>query len=226
MSYVGFLKTQKKKTLVVLDLNGILVLRLHQNKIPETTNPEIVESSKKVKGNFHIWRRPHLDSFLEFLFQHFEVAVWTSAMSHNMQPILDIVFENLPHLRERLVFQWGQEQCKAIPIPNMKVSSDSLMTAVHDEKCKNKWQEKLFLKTLSRICEEFPEYTERSVLFIDDSPEKMVENPHFSFFVPTSFTIQSVDKPDNSLSLDGEIQKFLRKFHQSSSTTTIADFCN
>lgn len=214
MSYVGFLKSQKKKTLVVLDLNGILVLRLHQNKIPQDLQKEVLDSSKKVRGNFHIWRRPHLDFFLEFLFQHFDVAVWTSAMTHNMNYILDVVFENLPHLRKHLIFEWGQEQCKAIPVPSMKKSTDNTTKS---------WEEKLFLKTLSKVCEEFPVYTERNVLFLDDTPDKMAENPIHSFYIPSSFSLKSLTEKDEAFSENGEITCLLKKVFQRHSVATVAD---
>jgi hypothetical protein len=238
-SFVSHLKRQKKQTLVILDLNGILVLRLHKNKVPEDMPKYFRDLATEVKGNFLIWRRPHLDEFLTFLFEHFDVGVWTSAMSYNADQILNVVFSNLPHLRKQLVFEWGQEHCKTIDVPSMRVSTSSLSLEScqnagvnqidtskrekSDDKKKATWHDKVFLKMLSKVCEEFPEYGERNILFIDDSPEKLIENPSYTSFSPESFNAETMSC-DKGLREDQVIRKILEDLSSRPSTTTVPDF--
>jgi TFIIF-interacting CTD phosphatase-like protein len=47
--------------------------------------PEIVHK-------FFVWKRPHVDAFVEYLLENFEVGVWSSAMKHNVDKLIDFVF--------------------------------------------------------------------------------------------------------------------------------------
>lgn len=62
MSFVKHMKRSKASTLVVLDLNGILVLRLHENQLPSNWDKEErdkhLSKAKKLTNGFYVWSRP------------------------------------------------------------------------------------------------------------------------------------------------------------------------
>jgi hypothetical protein len=64
-----------KRLLVILDLNGTLLIR-----------PK--------KASFHL--RPHAEPFLDLLFRTCDVGVWSSAMPHNVAPMVKGVFGDRP----------------------------------------------------------------------------------------------------------------------------------
>ena len=92
-------QAMKPRSLVVLDLNGLLV---HREYVRESMgkNPHFV------LGNFNIWIRPGTDVFLDWLFESYDVGVWTSAQQHNALGLVDIVFKDRAPL-----FVWCQDMC-------------------------------------------------------------------------------------------------------------------
>ncbi|KAH0640942.1 hypothetical protein KY285_037528 [Solanum tuberosum] len=88
-----------KKKLLVLNLGGLLVHRVHrQNRFSvQTYKPDLV------CGNFTVFKRPFCDQFLKFCLERFEVGIWSSAMESNMDAILDNIMVGL---RRKLLFVW------------------------------------------------------------------------------------------------------------------------
>ena len=68
-----------RRTLVVLDLNGVLVDR----KPYHTRNSS--SSNHGNNGQHDYARRPFCDEFVDFCFRHFDVAVWSCAKKRNME---------------------------------------------------------------------------------------------------------------------------------------------
>ncbi|KAF9930657.1 hypothetical protein FBU30_000197 [Linnemannia zychae] len=72
--------TEPRTLLVVLDLNGTLFYRAKNNKRNVTP-------------------RPHLQAFLDFIFEHCRVMVWSSAQPHSVEAMLSCGFgDHVPKL--------------------------------------------------------------------------------------------------------------------------------
>jgi hypothetical protein len=152
-----------KKPLLILDINGLFVYRIYKNTssslnkdICSCLNKDICEiqsdSVKKV-GNYIVYKREGINNFLEKIFKIFDVAVWSSARMYNIKNILNYIFEG----REKeLLFVWSQKECK------IKYKQNSKPT---------------FLKNLSLVNENFPQYNINNIYIVDDSKEKMYNNP-------------------------------------------------
>lgn len=88
--------------LVVLDMNGTLLLRnrgalRHSSIVPRVIN------------GYHIYERPMMLEFIDFLFRFFDVAIWTGAMHKNAYPI---AYSFLGEERyNKLLFFWTNENC-------------------------------------------------------------------------------------------------------------------
>lgn len=139
------------RTLLIVDLNGIMVYR--QYSIPQK-DEKLPPGALRV-GNFIMWKRPGYEEFIEMIFKHFDVAVWSSVNSYNITAMTQEIFGK----RENdLVFIWDQKKCQAVEHP------------LFDHK-------KLYLKNLSEVWKAFPQYNRNNTLIIDDTDLKMRNNP-------------------------------------------------
>ncbi len=160
----AFWVNKRKRVLIVLDLNGVLLHRMFSREALNCPPPQ------HSVGNFHVWVRPGVDEFLDFVFEHFDVAVWSSARRYNIEPLVSLIFKDRP-----LVFVWDQSFC--------------LKDGFLDEK-------PLFLKQMSTIEHFFPHYSGR-VLLIDDDPLKMRLNAPGTSIHPPSWDVWSKDGLQN-----------------------------
>jgi TFIIF-interacting CTD phosphatase-like protein len=97
-------------------------------------------------GQFFVYKRPHLQEFIEFCTENFEVAVWTSSTKNYATKIVEEIFPN-PH---ELAFFWSRERC----------------TIRYDEEL----QETYFEKMMSKVRKHG--FDLKKVIVVDDSPEK------------------------------------------------------
>jgi TFIIF-interacting CTD phosphatase-like protein len=147
-------KRAPKKPLLILDMNNVLVCRAFSPKL-ETEYLDLLPyiGVATLLGEHYTWKRPHLDRFLKRAFEHFTVAVWSSAMAKNVDLLCDFVFGER---RQELLFEWDQSYCEVVP---------------------NDTPKPLYLKQLRKVWENFPEYNADNTFIIDDSVAKMQENP-------------------------------------------------
>ena len=138
-SHVTFCRNMK---LLILDLDETLI---HGRRSPLDHEPDFI-----IDGQFYIYRRPHLESFLRFAFAHFKVAVWTSASEPYAKAVLDVI---IPKDCE-LEFVWSNKRC---------TKRKNLET----------WDE-YWVKNLNKVKKQG--YNLESVLMIDDTPHKLSKN--------------------------------------------------
>lgn len=138
----------KKRRLLVLDLNGTLVHRQykHAKKKPCLREPDFVI------GNFDCYKRPGIETFLDFCFQNFDVGVWTSATARNAFPLLKVLFDDRA---DDLKFVYTREDC--IDVKNTDTDHSST-------------------KDMSLVWKNFPEYSKQDTIVIEDSTDKHVPN--------------------------------------------------
>lgn len=148
----GFFSKQKK--LLILDMNKLLVTRIYAPKIAEEHPYAIpyVDIADKL-GEHYTWKRPELEAFIEYCLDNFDVAVWSSAWRKNVDLLVDYVFKDR---RSELVFEWDQEHCNAVDVGEDKP---------------------LFEKNLLRVWDTFTRYSPSNTIILDDSDQKMRNNP-------------------------------------------------
>jgi len=115
----------KLKRLIILDLNGLLVHRIYKDEyykskrlFEEQYNLGHLPRPER-KGNFAVWFRPNIKEFLDWLMEHFHVAIWSSVLHHNIAPIVESLLPD-EHDRSRLLFWWNQEHCFVEDDPTTK----------------------------------------------------------------------------------------------------------
>jgi len=126
----------------------LLVLDLDETLIHATRDAERVgrEPEHELFG-YAIWQRPHLEVFLETMFEWFEVGIWTASGSAYAEAVVAWL-----GVGERLRFLWSRERCTRVFDPEtMEVQR---------------------VKPLAKLLRARLGARER-ILFIDDSPHKI-----------------------------------------------------
>jgi len=149
-----------KRTLLILDLNGLLVYREY------VKNLETIPKDAMKIGNFLVWKRPGIEDFIKMIFLHFDVAVWSSVSKYNIMELSKNIFEEF---YDKLKFCWCQEECDITehPLKSFK---------------------KLYKKNLEKVWETYTEYNETNTIIIDDTELKMVSNPPKCVMICQSWT--------------------------------------
>jgi hypothetical protein len=184
------------KKLVIFDLNGILIDRAYINDI---SHPLLAPGNPSVVGKFLIWKRPGLDNFLSFLFEYFNVAVWSSISKHNIVPTAKFIFGE--HY-DKLAFVYDRDFCEILT----DVPSERSGPVRGDHTT----PKPVVRKNLKTVWQSFTRFNETNTLIIDDSDEKMVNNPICSVFNPGTW--KRGDTCDDALGMNGKIFKRLLEF--------------
>ncbi len=188
-------KKKKKDILLVLDLNGVLFDRRRRTRNSnKTIKPEEEkEELSTILGNFQVYNRPHLDTFIDFLLENFTCAVWSSVQKHNLEMLVDHAWGK--ERRKKLLFVWGQDKCTSVGF-----FGDGLKP--------------VFLKeTRRRIF-----WTHTKILLVDDSPYKALKNPQFTSIHPREWIAfgdgdetRKSGYEDDDLSENGKLRRYLEK---------------
>ena len=149
------------KPLLILDMNKLLVARAYKRTLDdgsEHANLKPYLESATLLGEHYTWKRPHLDRFLDWAFENFEVAVWSSAWAKNVDLLCDHVFGE--QRRKKLLFEWDQTHCtQVMPHPD---------GVTHGRP--------LYRKDLTEVWKAFPQYNSSSTLIVDDCKHKTAAN--------------------------------------------------
>ncbi|MBX7172829.1 MAG: HAD family hydrolase [Pyrinomonadaceae bacterium] len=127
-----------EKKLLILDLDETLVY---------ATEEKLERQEDFTVGEYFVYKRPHLQEFIEFCVENFGIAVWTSSSHNYATKIVEEIFPNLTELK----FFWSRLRC----------------TIRYDEELQENYFEKMMSKVRNR------KYDLAKVIVVDDSPEKL-----------------------------------------------------
>lgn len=126
-----------ERKLLILDLDETLIYGTEEKSERE---------ADFIVGQYFVYKRPFLDECLEFCFENFDVAVWTSSTKNYAAGIVENIFGS----KYRTEFLWARERC----------------TMSFDQEERENFLEKKMSKIRKRG------YDLKSVIVVDDSPEK------------------------------------------------------
>ncbi len=86
------------RKLLVLDLDETL---LYATKTPFDSPAAFIVTP------YHVYARPHLEAFLRYCFDRFDVAVWTASSADYAAAVAGQLFGS----PDRLKFLWGRDRC-------------------------------------------------------------------------------------------------------------------
>ncbi|XP_076905586.1 uncharacterized protein LOC143561360 [Bidens hawaiensis] len=191
---------RSKKMLLILDVNGLLVDVVQPP--PKNCKPDIRILKRA------IFKRPFLDEFLEFCFERFDVAIWSSRTRKVLDPVVDYL---LGDLKKKLVFLWDLSHC---------TNSSARSLENHHKLIVFKNLGKLWTEN-GCIASENGYYDELNTLLLDDSPYKALLNPMHTGIFPLSY--QHKDINDNSLGPDGDLRVYLKGVSASENVKTYVE---
>ncbi|CAJ1833861.1 unnamed protein product, partial [Sphenostylis stenocarpa] len=165
-----------KKKLIVLDLNGLLV---------DIVPPPKHRKADATIGRKALFKRPFYLDFLNFCFEKFEVAVWSSRTRKNIDTVIDYLMGNM---KQRLLFCWDLSYCTETSFKTLENNFKPLVL---------KDLRKIWEKHDSNLPWEKGYYNESNTLLLDDSPYKALLNPPYNSVFPHTFKFQN--QSDNSL---------------------------
>lgn len=164
-SFVQLGGSVQVQPLLVLDLNGILCHRIRRQEDPdyfrqndknEDTKSTMYRPSVGTVAGTPVLPRIDLTNFLQYLDEHFCLAVWTSAKTKTAKALIKLLFPN--DVANRLLFIWCQNHCE--------------MTAISAPRGDNDAADTLYKKDLNKVWKEYPLWNARNTLLMDDSPDK------------------------------------------------------
>lgn len=126
----------------------LLVLDLDETLIHATEEP-LDREGDFVVASYHVYTRPHLNEFLEFAFNEFDVGVWTSAGHEYASDVVSAVFK-----RATPLFLFSSRRCTL----RRDLSTGEYVPVKRLSK----------LKSLG--------YKLEHIIAVDDTPEKHKEN--------------------------------------------------
>jgi RNA polymerase II subunit A small phosphatase-like protein len=85
------------RTLLILDLDETLVF---------ASETALSRPADFVAFDYHVYKRPHLEKFLEIVREHFDLAVWSSASDL----YVEVVVQNIFPQDIKLHFVWGRSR--------------------------------------------------------------------------------------------------------------------
>lgn len=90
----------RDRKLLVLDLDETLVFSTERH-LDRPADLSVV--------GYHVYKRPHLDTFLDFAFSRFRVGVWTSSGPLYAEPLVSQLMPN-----RLLEFVWSSQRCSLV----------------------------------------------------------------------------------------------------------------
>lgn len=171
----------KKKILIILDLNDVLICRVRTDIRNRMIKNNSWPTLRRFKFHDDVYIRPNLDPFLDFLFAHFYVGIWSSAKLYNIQTLLERTMNHKQ--RSQLQFIMHQDDCKIVnrrrPLLPLKLKPMSRL-----------WQSKQYNPDCL--------FDDLNTLFIDDSYEANEENMANCVVIPT-FDVSYPDCNDDGV---------------------------
>ena len=156
------------KNLLLLDINGVLIKRLHESEYHENVHKPY---DFKTKNKYCVFVRPYAKEFFEFVFDHFEVGFWTSMNIKNTFAILDNLVRYGFITRDQhksIKIVMTQNDC--VSFGEMKNNNPVMYKDLYTFWRHTKWMD----------------YRAKTLL-IDDSEEKSKFNPQFTTIHPNTF---------------------------------------
>ena len=175
---VSTLAATRQRSLIVFDVNGLFIERVHKSEFRKTIMPR--SHDFVTNKNLYVFVRPHTQVFLEFAFEHFDVGFWSSMTRANTYDIL--------------VRMLSRDQIDAVKI--VLTQEDCSMLGDYVENTKKP----IFYKVLDRLWTkaEMRPYREH-VLLIDDSVYKCRFNPPHTAIHPPTFKLLHLEPEDTEL---------------------------
>ena len=150
-----------ERKLLILDIDGTMIfaeekVQLTHMQIEEQHHFELDE------GSILVWKRPGIDEFLEWCFEHYDIGIWSASGSEYVHSIITHIMED--HLRSKIKFIWTSTRCTR---KYQQRSLDTYPIPIIIKRLNKLWRKKTSLSDNSNSGNI---YNKRNTLIIDDTP--------------------------------------------------------
>ncbi|MFK7906449.1 MAG: NIF family HAD-type phosphatase [Chitinophagales bacterium] len=175
------MEISNKNLLLIFDLDETLI---------HATRDKLNRKADFIFEGFNVYKRPNVDGFLKKCFQNYRVAIWSSA---DDEYVNEIVKKLIPE-HHKLEFVWTRLNC------SVKVVKKPILEGFEYG---GFYRENQWIKPLRRIKQK--DIGMKSMIIIDDSPSKVVENKENALIIKS----YEGDESDNELN---NLYEFLNNF--------------
>ena len=191
------METPEKKPMIYLDLDNTLLhsipseefhnkykSRLDKDLLATKLNKtKVYDMKDNGKSYYLVFERPHVQEFLDFLFENFSVNIWTAATKDYAAFIIEHLVLN-QRANRKLDYVFVQYHCK---------------------KSKKRYG-KRHLKELKMLIDHYklPDMTDKNCIIIDDHPDVKSQQPHLCVTAPewTIFDEDSIELKKDAMKDD------------------------
>jgi TFIIF-interacting CTD phosphatase-like protein len=194
----------KNKKNLLLDLDQTLICACDSKEYKPGVNKKMDEKADNEIFNkinmddiYIIFQRPNLDKFLDFIFENFNVSVWTAASKDYALFIINKIILKL--------------DAKSKDKPKKKRKIDYVFFSYH---CDISKKIKKGTKDLSILWDEFkiPGYSKDNTFIIDDYSEVYKTQPKNCIQIPEfNFTDESCEDDSELIKIQLELEKIIKK---------------
>lgn len=131
----------------------LLILDIDETLLYATRQP-LEENHDLMIADYFVYLRPHLNAFLKFCFENFEVAIWTSATQFYALSVQNKLYENPDFADKRLAFVWSRARCV--------------------QRLDYEYKDYYFIKDLKKVKKKG--YKLKDIIMVDNTPRKLCRN--------------------------------------------------
>ncbi|UJR17409.1 hypothetical protein I4U23_004304 [Adineta vaga] len=150
--------TLYQRKLLVLDIDGTMIFAEQKSNLAYIQ----VEQDHHFKiddGSILVWKRPGLDEFVEWCFEHYDIGIWSASSSEYVHSVLACIIPD--HLRSKLKFIWTSIRC----------------TRKSQERSLDIYAVPFTIKRLQKLWRNSTKtYNRRNTLILDDTPTTYQKN--------------------------------------------------
>ena len=89
-------RSTKKKNLIVLDLDASMIHSLSPREMKQMPPSRVAHFSRTKTYDYTIFHRPHLQEFLDYIFDRFYVGVWSAGDTDYVEEIVKYIILSKP----------------------------------------------------------------------------------------------------------------------------------
>jgi RNA polymerase II subunit A small phosphatase-like protein len=150
-----------QRKLLVLDIDGTMIFAEEKANLihMQVEQPHHFELDG---GSILVWKRPGIDEFLEWCFEHYDIGIWSASGSEYVHSVLTHIIAD--HLRSKVKFIWTSMKCTR---KYYQRSWDTYAMPITIKRLKKLWRRK---RSTSHDPNSVNSYNRRNTLIVDDTP--------------------------------------------------------
>lgn len=155
------------RKLLILDIDGTMIFakekaQLIYRPVEQHHHFELDE------GSILVWKRPDIDEFLEWCFEHYDIGIWSASGSEYVHSVLIHIIPD--HLRSKVKFIWTSMRCTR---KYQQRSLDTYAVPIIIKRLQKLWRKK---RSRSDNPNSIGSYNRRNTLIVDDTPSTYQKN--------------------------------------------------